>query len=518
VAARVSESTPPRAAGPAPASAPTATRYDSPPEVPVPTSPRQPTRSKILVTLGPASWEEAQIEALIDAGADCFRINGSHADHAGIRRQVARVRKVALRRDRAVGILLDLQGPKIRIGKVEGQLELRDGSLLTVVMDDTLVCRDGAPRVGTTYPEMAKDVTIGDRVLFADGLLSGVVEGVDHAGPVPEVLIRMEVGGTLTSNKGLNLPGVRMSVPSMTEKDLADVVVGVEVGVDWVALSFVRTAADVMVLRDELTRLGADTPIVAKIEKPDGVDNIDEILDVAEAVMVARGDLGVEVSLEKVPVYQKHIIERASRRGRVVITATQMLDSMERNPRPTRAETTDVANAILDGTDAVMLSGETATGRYPLESVRTMDRIANEVENSVFFHRTPEERLPRLPEPTDSIIRAATLASKNGQRPFVVFTWSGASAIAVSKARLPGRIFALTPDPRVVDRLQLVWGVEAFLVPRVRSTDELIAAGEHVLLSKGLLRRGEEIVVLAGRTPHHGTTNVLKVYALGSEP
>jgi pyruvate kinase len=477
------------------------------------------TRTKIIATLGPASWDEPVLTALMEAGADCFRINCSHTDHEGIRRQVARVRRAAMRRGAAIAILLDLQGPKIRLGTVDGTFELAKGDLLTVAMDPQVVGPGSGdhPRVGTTYPEMAQDVAVGDEVLFADGAVGGAVEAVRLDTTPPEVDVRIGFGGPLSSNKGLNLPQTAMSVPSLTDKDVGDLETGIDVGVDFVALSFVRGPADVLELRSHLDRLGAKVLVIAKIEKPQAVEAIDAILEVSDGVMVARGDLGVEVSIEKVPVYQKRIIAAGQRHGKIVITATQMLDSMERNPRPTRAETTDVANAILDGTDVIMLSGETSIGRYPVEAVRTMDRIASEVESSPFFHPTPLKSFPALPEPSNTVIRAACFASSQRSLPLVVFTWSGASAIAVSKARLNVPIYALTPHDTVVDRLAMVFGVVPIKVPPVRSTDELIAAGESVLLGGGHLDRGQEIVVLAGRGPLRGATNVMKVYALGTD-
>lgn len=470
------------------------------------------TRTKIVATLGPASWEEPMLAALFEAGVDVARINCSHTDADGIRRQVARVRRTAMKTGAQIAILLDLQGPKIRIGKVETPIVLGVGDVLTVVMDSRLA--DGR-RVGTTYPEMAGDVKVGDVVLFADGTVGGVVSDVRMDQTPPEVDVTIDIPGTLSSFKGLNLPGVLMSVPCLTEKDLADLAVGLDVGVDYVALSFVQRASDVNALRDEMTRLGRVVPICAKIEKPQAVDNIEEIVATADAVMVARGDLGVEVSLERVPVYQKIIIEAGFQAGIPVITATQMLDSMERNPRPTRAETTDIANAILDGTDAVMLSGETSTGKYPVEAVRTMDRIAYEVEVSKFFRPTPPDRLPRTASSAGTaILRAAVTAASDPPRPVVVFTWTGHAAVTMSKARLAVPIYALTPNRTVMDRLALVWGVQAFEIPAVKTTDELVAAAEQVLLANGV-PRGEEMVFVAGETPFKGATHFMKILTVG---
>ena len=472
-------------------------------------------RTKIVATLGPASWDEPMLTDLLKAGVDVCRINCSHTDHHGIRAQVARVRRASAKLDKPVAILLDLQGPKIRVGDIPEPLDLAEGDLLTVVMDADVEGHDG--RVGTTYPEMAADVHEGDPVLFDDGALQGVVEAVDTDTEPAEVRVRMTVGGTLSSHKGMNLPGVEMSVPSLTEKDVGDLAVGVDVGVDYVALSFVRSAWDVVALRRALEGHGRNLPIIAKIEKPQAVAELDGILEVAEGVMVARGDLGVEVPLERVPVLQKEIIQRAWQAGALVITATQMLDSMIRNPRPTRAETTDVANAILDGTDAVMLSGETATGRHPIEAVQAMNRIAREVERSRFFHSIDPDHLAVPDGAAGTLMRSAVYAANESRRPLVVFTWSGASAIVVSKGRPRGPLFALTPEQRVVDRLALAWGVQPLRIAPVQSVDDLILAGEHALLASGLVQPGEELVVLAGKAPTKQATYLLKITEAGRD-
>ncbi|MCB9662601.1 MAG: pyruvate kinase [Alphaproteobacteria bacterium] len=469
------------------------------------------TRTKIVATLGPASSEPEQLRALVEAGVDVFRINASHADADAIRRQVARVRRAAADCGEPVALLLDLQGPKIRTGKAEPPLVLAAGDTLTVVMDDRPA--EGL-RIGTTYPEMAQDVAPGDRVLFADGALSGEVAAVRRALSPPEVDIRMIDGGELGSHKGINLPGVAMSVPSMTDKDRADLATGLEVGIDYVALSFVRTADDVHALHRELDRHDAHVPVIAKIEKPEALVALDGILDAAEGVMVARGDLGVEMPLHSVPVHQKDIVERAARRGRLVITATQMLDSMERNPRPTRAETTDVANAIFDGTDAVMLSGETSIGRHPLEAVRTMDAICRAAEESRFFHATPLDRLPELQGHAGAVTRAACHAVTEAPRPLVVFTWSGATARYVSRLRPKGPIFAMSPNQEVVDRLALVWGVIPFRTPLVKTIEDMTLAAEKLLKEAGLVLQGDELLVLGGNSPQQEAAAFLKVHVV----
>jgi pyruvate kinase len=470
--------------------------------------------TKVVATLGPASWDEDNLARLVEAGLDVARINASHTDHDGIRRQVARVRRVAMRLGRPVAVLLDLQGPKIRLGKVDGALELQAGDVLTVVMDPDVIGR--GHRVGTTYPEMANDAKPGETVLFADGALIGTVDAVRLDISPPEVDVRLQFGGSLTSNKGLNLPETAMSVPSLTEKDIADLEVGVDVGVDYVALSFVRGAGDLIELHEHMDRLGQRVPVIAKIEKPQAVHNLEAILDHCEGLMVARGDLGVEVPIEQVPILQKRIIQAAARRGALVITATQMLDSMERNPRPTRAETTDVANAILDGTDAVMLSGETSVGRFPLESVSVMKRIARDVEASAWFRPPDPLDLPPFEGIDDAMIRAAAFTLRDHpDLPLVVYTWSGQAAIKASKIRHRGGVFALSPDPRVVDRLMLAWGVTPLVVPAVRSTDDLVFAGEQLLVDRGLLQRGQDYLVLAGRSPMKAAMHLLKIQTVG---
>lgn len=472
------------------------------------------TGTKIVGTLGPASWDEDRLAELIQAGLDVARINASHSDHAGIRRQVSRVRRVSYQLGMPVAVLLDLQGPKIRLSKVDGALDLGKGDILTVVMSNDVI--GSGKRVGTTYPEMADDVKPGEMVLFADGAVIGEVVAVRKESDPAEVDIEIEFGGKLTSNKGLNLPQTDMSVPSLTDKDKADLAVGLEVGVDYIALSFVRDAPDLIELEEEMDKHGKRIPAIAKIEKPQAVENLERILDHCAGLMVARGDLGVEVPIESVPVHQKRIIEAAVRRGALVITATQMLDSMERNPRPTRAETTDVANAILDGTDAVMLSGETSIGDFPVIAVRTMDRIARQVEASPYFRQPKPQELPDFDGLDDAMIRAAAhTLHEHPELPLVVFTWSGQAAFRASKIRPRGPIYGLTPNAPVVDQLKLAWGITPLLVPPVRSTDDLIAAGEALLLERGYLEPGQFYLVLAGRSPMRAAMHLLKIVRVG---
>ena len=483
--------------------------------MPTPTPTRRHT--KIVATIGPGSRDPATLRALLQAGVDVARINCSHATADGIRSDVARIRRAATELGRNVAILLDLQGPKIRTGTIEPPVELVKGDILTVVMDGRAAV---GKRVGTTWPTMADDVKAGEAVLFADGALSGTVAAVrpaSAAGPA-EVDIAIIHGGPLGSRKGINLPDTDIQAPALTEKDKADLAVGVAAGADYVALSFVRHARDIADLRACLVPLGRpDMPVIAKIEKPQAVANIEEILAAVQGIMVARGDLGVEIPFEEVPVVQKDLIAAANRTGRLVITATQMLDSMERNPRPTRAEITDVANAILDGTDAVMLSGETATGRYPVGSVETMDRIARQVESSDWVRAPDLALLPAGSNAERTVLQAACYAVRAHPRPLVVFTWSGSTAVKSSKGRPPLGIFAITHSQKVADRMALVWGVQSLNIPIIKGTDDLIMAGERALLEHGELKHGDEVVVLAGQSPMRGATNMMKVEVIDGE-
>jgi len=458
------------------------------------------------------------LRSLLQSGVNVCRLNGSHSSHESLRSDVARIRRAAADEGLNVAILLDLQGPKIRTTRCPTPLRLESGDTLTVVMDPDL--QGSGHRVGTTWPTMADDVAAGEPVFFADGALSGTIAEIRRGAQArpAEVDIHIEVGGALGSGKGINLPQTLISAPSLTDKDRADLLVGVRAGVDYVALSFVRSAADVADLRAALADAGEpDLPIIAKIEKPQAVSNIEEILDAAQGIMVARGDLGVEIPLERVPVVQKALIAAANRRGRLVITATQMLDSMERNPRPTRAEITDVANAILDGTDAVMLSGETAMGAWPEQAVRVMDRIARQAEGSAFHVPPSLDDLPTPQGAEQTLLRAAAFAIRAEPRPLVVFTWSGSTALVASKFRPAAGIFAITYEQPVADSLALAWGVQPLLIPAIHGTDDLIASGEQALLDAGFLSPGQEILILVGRSPMRGAANMLKFEELDGD-
>jgi pyruvate kinase len=467
------------------------------------------SKTKIVATLGPATDPPGLLGQLLAGGVDVFRLNASHGTQEEHRARIAAVRQAAQEARVHAGILLDLQGPKIRLGRfIGGGCTLQAGSTFTITTEPA----DGTcERASTSYANFARDVQAGDRILLNDGALE--LRALESDG----IAVRTEVvrGGPIGDHKGINLPGVRVSIPSLTEKDLADLSFGLAAGVDMVALSFVRTAADVEHLRGRLG--GRPVPIVAKIEKPEAWDNIEPILGVADGVMVARGDLGIETALERVPRIQKSIIRRARRSGRFVITATQMLESMIENPMPTRAEVSDVANAIYDGTDAVMLSAETAVGQYPVEAVRFMSRIAAETEDSM--RRKGYQDPPHAPQPANAEILAdaAYHAARDSQAAaIVVFTSTGSSARLVSRYRPPVEVYAMTPHDTTARQLSVNYGVTPILAPDVSSTDEMLAQMNRTMVDRGYLRQGQLVVFVAGQpVGRPGTTNLMKLHRVG---
>jgi pyruvate kinase len=450
--------------------------------------------TKIVATLGPASTAPDIIRGLLDAGVDVFRLNLSHGTHEEHGRRIEALRRISAEAGRQVGILLDLQGPKIRLGAFEnGGCVLNAGDIFTITTEDVLGNRHIA---STSYPNFAKDVRPGSRVLLADGSVE--LRVLDSDG----IRVRCEVltGGPVADRKGINLPGVDVSTPSLTRKDMADLEFGLRSGIDLVALSFVRRRDDMLRLRLFLENHDANIPMIAKIEKPEGWENLDAILEEADGVMVARGDLGVEMALEKVPFIQKSIIERARKRGRFVITATQMLESMIENPWPTRAEVSDVANAIYDGTDAVMLSGETSAGKYPVAAARMMARIACEAEKSLDGHPRFDSHPPNSLDPPEIIAGAAHRAALTlNAAAIVVFTSSGSSAKLVSRYRPHVPIYAFTPSEGLARQLTPHYGVHAIQAPAENSTDELLSAIDRLLVERCRLRRGDRIVFVAGQ-------------------
>jgi len=470
-------------------------------------------RAKIVCTIGPASRRPQQLRALAEAGMDVARLNfshGTHAEHAGV---IADLRRLEDDLGRPIAILQDLQGPKIRIGPIEGEsIRLEPGAAFTITTSPVAGDRQC---VSTTYAALPRAVEPGDQILLSDGLLRLRVEEVADG----EVRCKVLDGGSLRQRAGINLPGAAVGAEALTGKDRADLAFGLEQGVDFVALSFVRSAADIGVLRQLIDEAEADVEIVAKLEKPQALDHLDDILDAADVVMVARGDLGVELSPEAVPFVQKDIIRRASLGKVPVITATQMLESMTDHPRPTRAEASDVANAILDGTDAVMLSGETAAGHHPVEAVAMMDRIVREAERHAGAgppHAGSRGGAGHAPVP-DALARAACeMAADVGARALIAFTESGFTARLVSKFRPATAILAITPHRAIARRLALYWGVEPRRSGRALTTDEMLAAVDRALLEEGLVERGDPLAVLAG-TPvaQAGTTNLLKLHRAG---
>ncbi len=459
-------------------------------------------KTKIVATLGPASTNLKVLKRMVDAGLNVVRLNMSHGSHEEHRERIELVRRVEKETGKPLPILMDLCGPKIRIGKLEKEpLFLHRG--------DRVVLTTGEPEKGkitVNYPKLHEEVKKGETILLADGAFRLKVKEVKGKDIICEVL----VGGPLTSHKGVNLPHTKLSVPALTEKDREDVKFGVKAGVDLIALSFVRRAEDVLELKDLLRNLGKEIPVIAKIEKPEAVKNIDSILQVSDGIMVARGDLGVELPVEKVPVIQKQLIRKANEAGKPVITATQMLKSMVDLPVPTRAEVTDIANAVLDGTDALMLSEETAVGKYPVKVIRTMAKVAAEAEKIYPYKRYSEFPADSL---QDSLAKSACNLSREVKvKAIVPFTRSGATALAVAKFRPPVPIYAVTHDRETFRRLNLVWGVKPLLTVPAESTDKIITRSIEAAKERKLVKKGDRIIVLAGApTGVPGTTNLLKV-------
>ncbi|ADY25183.1 pyruvate kinase [Deinococcus proteolyticus MRP] len=466
--------------------------------------------TKIVATMGPASRNPETLRRMIDAGMNVARINFSHGDREDHRATVELIREIAAEKGRAIGILQDLQGPKIRVARFEDEagILLEPGNLFSITMDDVLGNQE---RVGTTYKQLAQDVTPGMTLLLDDGNLTLQVLNVT----AHEVQTRVLVGGRLKNNKGINVPEADLSVPALSDKDVQDLEFGAELGVDWVALSFVRSRDDLLLARHYLTRAGSRAKLMAKIEKPQAVERFSEILREADGIMVARGDLGVEMRPEQVPTIQKDLIRECREAGKPVITATQMLESMINAPRPTRAEASDVANAIYDGTDAVMLSAESAVGQYPVEAVAMMDRIAREVEQSEQYQALQQLSSP-IVESQDAIaMSACQIGVKLEAAAIVAFTSSGGSSGRIAKYRPPLSILALTPYEHVRNQQTLLWGVIPILSEDPQDSDDMVRIAAEVLARSGLAERNDRFVITAG-VPFgvRGTTNMLRVEKL----
>jgi len=470
-------------------------------------------RTKIVATVGPACDAEERLGALIQAGVDVFRLNFSHGDHAAKSAVIRSIRELSLRHEHAVAILGDLQGPKIRTGlMLGGAMQLTAGSEVTVTTRELLGQGDLIP---TVYLGLTKDVGPGDRILLDDGLMELKVLRVEGE----DVRCLVVSGGLLKDRKGINLPGAKVSAPALTEKDREDLRFCMREQLDYVALSFVREASDVLELKQILEGNGSGLRVIAKIEKPEAVSNFDAILQASDGIMVARGDLGVEINPEKVPLIQKRIIRRCNEAGKPVITATQMLESMVNNPRPTRAETSDVANAILDGTDAIMLSAETASGKYPIEAVSMMVQVALDVEGDPLlkaqvFHPLAERN--GMPNLAEVIGLAACRTSENvNAAAILAFTQTGSTAALVSKYRPTLPILAVTPSQQVRRRLALYAGVHSLRVDIEGDTEAQILSVDEAVVATGWLKKGDLVVITMGSPlSSPGTTNLMKVHRL----
>ncbi len=466
-------------------------------------------RAKIVCTMGPACSSPEQIRSLVESGMDIARLNlshGSYADHESVYWSVRAASDAA---GRAVGILVDLQGPKIRTGRfADGPAVLAVGDRFTIT---TREVAGSQTEVGTTYSGLPGDVRIGDQLLVDDGKVALLAVEVTDT----DVVTTVVVPGTISNNKGINLPGVAVSVPAMSEKDKEDLRWGLRLGCDWVALSFVRSAEDLKDVEEIMDEVGVHRPVIAKIEKPQAVENIHEIIDAFDGIMVARGDLGVELPLEEVPLVQKRAIEYARIQAKPVIVATQVLESMIENPRPTRAEASDAANAVLDGADALMLSGETSVGAFPFEAVRTMARIIESTETHGM------DRIPPLGSTPHTMGGAVTAAAVEvgesvGAKFLVTFSQSGDTARRISRLRPSMSMLAFTPEQTTRSQLALSWGIETYIVPMARHTDQMVLLVDKALLEGKRAKEGDLVVIVAGSPPGiPGSTNALRVHRMG---
>ncbi|MGA5728232.1 pyruvate kinase [Streptomyces seoulensis] len=472
-------------------------------------------RAKIVCTLGPATDSYDQIKALVEAGMDVARFNLSHGTHAEHEARYQRVRQAADETGRSVGILADLQGPKIRLGTfAEGPVLLERDDTFTITVEEGV--QGDRHRCGTTYAGLAEDVRPGERVLVDDGRVCLEVTGVDG----PRVRTRVVEGGVISDHKGINLPGVAVSVPALSKKDQDDLRWALRTGFDVVALSFVRSGRDAAEVHRIMAEEGRRLPVIAKLEKPQAVENVEDVVAAFDGLMVARGDLGVEMPLEQVPIVQKRAVKLAKRNAKPVIVATQMLESMIDSARPTRAEASDVANAVLDGADAVMLSAETSVGHYAVETVCTMAKIVAAAEEEMLAKGLPpltERNKPRTQG--GAVARAAAeMGDFLGARFLVAFTQSGDTARRLSRYRSPIPVLAFTPDPATRSQLSLTWGVETVLGPHVDSTDAMVDQVDELLLRYARCKKGDTVVITAGSPPGEpGTTNLVRVHHIAED-
>ncbi len=463
-----------------------------------------------MCTLGPATATEERIRELVESGMDVARLNFSHGEHSDHAENYKKVRQACEDLGRAVGILADLQGPKIRLGRfAEERTIWATGEVVRITVDDIVGDHD---RVSTTYKQLAEDAKSGDRLLVDDGKVGLEVIRVEGN----DVVCEVTEGGPVSNNKGVSLPGMDVSVPALSEKDIEDLEFALNLGVDFIALSFVRSPSDIELVHDVMDRVGRRVPVIGKLEKPEAIDNLEAVVLAFDAVMVARGDLGVELPLEQVPIVQKRAIQMARENAKPVIVATQMLESMIENSRPTRAEASDVANAVLDGADAVMLSGETSVGKYPIETVRTMARIVHAVETE----STNVPPLTHTPRTKRGVISYAArdIGERLNAKALVAFTQSGDTVRRLARLHTPIPLLAFTPLPEVRSQLALTWGTETFIVPTVDSTDAMIKQVDQALLSMNRYAKGDLVVIVAGSPPGTvGSTNLIHVHRIGEE-
>ncbi|MDF0528630.1 pyruvate kinase [Tsukamurella sp. 8F] len=467
-------------------------------------------RTKIVCTLGPAVGTDEGVLALVENGMDVARLNFSHGEHADHEANYNRVRRASDTTGRAVGILADLQGPKIRLGRfTEGRTVWENGETVRITVADVEGTHD---RVSTTYSELAKDAKPGDRLLVDDGKVGLVVNAVEG----DDVVCTVTEGGPVSNNKGVSLPGMNVSVPALSEKDVEDLEFALRLGVDFIALSFVRSPSDIERVHAVMDRVGRFVPVIAKLEKPEAIENLEAVILAFDAVMVARGDLGVELPLDEVPLVQKRAIQIARENAKPVIVATQMLESMIENSRPTRAEASDVANAVLDGADAVMLSGETSVGKFPIETVKTMGRIVSTIERGPI--KVPG--LNHVPRTKRGIISYAArdVGERLDARALVAFTQSGDTMRRLARLHTSLPLLAFTPLPEVRSQLALSWGTETFLVPRAETTDAMIRQVDLALTGLDGYQPGDQVVIVAGAPPGTvGSTNLIHVHRIGEE-
>ncbi|GIO31367.1 MULTISPECIES: pyruvate kinase [Paenibacillus] len=472
-------------------------------------------KTKIVCTIGPSSESLENTKKLILAGMNVARLNFSHGDFEEHGNRIKNIRQAAKELNKTVAILLDTKGPEIRTGKMAVEpIELVQDEYITLTTEEILGDKD---RISITYKDLPNDVEVGSTILIDDGLIGLTVVGVEGT----EIKCRIVNGGTIKSKKGVNVPGVAISLPGITEKDANDIVFGIEQDIDFIAASFVRKASDVQEIRDLLEKHNAGhIKIISKIENQQGVDNLDEILEASDGLMVARGDLGVEIPAEEVPLVQKRMIEKCNLAGKPVITATQMLDSMQRNPRPTRAEASDVANAIFDGTDAIMLSGETAAGKYPVESVLTMSRIAEKAESALNYREIfLKQRIAQETTVTEAISQSVAISALDlNAKAIISSTESGLTARVVSKYRPQAPIIAVTTKERTLRQLALTWGVTPIQGKTAASTDEMFEYSMKGGLESGLVKPGDLVVITAGvPLGQSGSTNLVKVSQIPNE-